>query len=219
MAPPLGDQAYEILRTEIVNGGLAAGQRITERSLAERLGVSPTPVREALQRLEHEGLVERPNRRYLRVVKPSVRALYELTLIEGALRGVAARLAAEVATDAELAAIETAWRRSAEAVDGPPAARMKHTRRLHELIDKASHNEVLVGMIATAVAFDWSHRLRVMESAKEARHLAGAGHEHHGRIVEALLARDGDRAEAEMRHHISSTRRVFLDLLERDEAG
>ncbi len=104
--PTLSDQAYRALRAEITSGELKPGQRVTERALADHLGVSPTPVREALQRLEHERLIERDAVRSIRVAEPSVARLYELALIEVALRGAAARLAAERATEAEVKAID-----------------------------------------------------------------------------------------------------------------
>src|SRR5258707_3452918 len=107
--PTLSDQAYRALREDITTGTLRPGQRLTERSLAEHLGVSPTPVREALQRLEHERLIERDAVRAIRVADPSVARLRELSLIEVALRGVAARLAAERATASEVAAIVAAF--------------------------------------------------------------------------------------------------------------
>src|SRR5258705_3278140 len=115
--PTLSDQAYRALRDEITTGELKPGQRLTERALADHLGVSPTPVREALQRLEHERLIERDAVRSIRVAEPSVGRLYELALIEVALRGVAARLAAERATDAqvrpvvETGSLRGGWRR------------------------------------------------------------------------------------------------------------
>src|ERR1700730_2568284 len=108
--PTLSDQAYRALREDITTGALQPGQRLTERSLAEHLGVSPTPVREALQRLEHERLIERDAVRAIRVADPSVARLHELSLIEAALRGVAARLAAERATAAEGAGLVAARR-------------------------------------------------------------------------------------------------------------
>src|SRR5258708_8908026 len=102
--PTLSDQAYRALREEITTGELKPGQRLTERALADHLGVSPTPVREALQRLEHERLIERDAGRSIRVAEPSVARLYELALIEVALRGAAARLPPEPATDGQRAA-------------------------------------------------------------------------------------------------------------------
>ena len=91
--PSLADQAYDALREDITTGRLNAETRITERLLAQRLGVSPTPVREALTRLEHEHLIERGDGNAIRVAQPSLSRLHELSLIEAALRGVAARIA------------------------------------------------------------------------------------------------------------------------------
>jgi DNA-binding GntR family transcriptional regulator len=102
--PTLSDQAYNALRGDITSGQFKPGQRVTERALALHLGVSPTPVREALQRLEHERLIERDSVRAIRIAEPSADRLYELAVIEAALRGAAARLAADRATarDVEL---------------------------------------------------------------------------------------------------------------------
>jgi DNA-binding GntR family transcriptional regulator len=207
--PTLADQAYQALRQEIITGQLKPGERLTERHIAARLGVSPTPIREALQRLEHEHLIQRTDTRRLLVAEPSIHRLYELTLIEAALRGVAARLAAENASDEELAGIERAHAAIGEAFT--PERALRATRRLHELIDRASHNETLVTMIATATAFDWQFRLEMISST-EARRRKGAiaRHREHGRIVAALRARDGEAAERLMREHILGATAAFL---------
>src|ERR1700674_4007381 len=101
--PSLADQAYDALREDITTGRLNAESRITERMLAQRLGVSPTPVREALTRLEHEHLIERGDGNAIRVAQPSLGRLHELSWIEPALRGVAPRIAAVAASDRKLA--------------------------------------------------------------------------------------------------------------------
>ena len=164
--PTLSDQAYKALREDITTGALKPGQRLTERGLAEHLGVSPTPVREALQRLEHERLIERDAVRAIRVTDPSVARLRELSLIEVALRGVAARLAAERATAAEVKAIMAACDRAEALADNNDwdEARVREllevTRGFHRLIDEAAHTQTLIDMISTATAFDWSFRLK-----------------------------------------------------------
>ena len=79
----LADQAYRALRTAITQGDLRWGDKITERGLAASLGVSPTPVREALRRLEQEQLVERTGPRSLRVATVSPLARTESSVIEG----------------------------------------------------------------------------------------------------------------------------------------
>jgi DNA-binding GntR family transcriptional regulator len=219
--PTLGDQAYEAIRAAITSGELVAGERTTERALALRLGVSATPVREALKRLEHERLIRRQgSARGIEIAKPSQRELYELALVEAALRGVAARLAADAATDKELNEIESVLV-DVEALiaKGEPAVRREKVLRLtshfHTLIDRAAHNVLLEGMIATATAFDWDFRLRAMLAADQAALEAKAKrHDEHRLIFEALRERNGPLAEERMRRHLSSVTEGFLTVNE-----
>jgi DNA-binding GntR family transcriptional regulator len=213
--PTLSDQAYRVLRKAITDGELAAGERITERALAQRLGVSPTPIREALRRLEHERLIKRVGGRGVEVVSPSDRDRYELTLMEAALRGVAARLAAECATDRELKEIEAllteveaAYEAASE--ESGRAEVLLLTRRFHRLIDEASHNETLIAMIATTTAFDWDFRLQMSGKIHTKKGSGQERHRQHREIAEALLQRDGALAEERMRRHISSVTEAFL---------
>jgi DNA-binding GntR family transcriptional regulator len=207
--PTLADQAYRALREEIISGKLEPGERLTERHLAIRLGVSPTPIREALQRLEHEHLIQRTDTRRILVAEPSIHRLYELTLIEAALRGVGARLAAENATERELAAIEQTHAAFTDTMT--PERVLAAARRLHELIDQASHNETLVTMIATATAFDWQFRLKTIPDIFGSNQKTALDrHREHGKIVKALTARDGETAEKLMRQHILGATSTFL---------
>ncbi len=211
--PSLSDQAYRALRQMIVEGALSPGERITERALGDRLGVSPTPIREAFRRLEHERLIERRDGRTVTVTAPSPDDLRKVNLIQAALRGVAARLAAECATDEELAAIRTAHERShnpARRGRASPAARIAATRGLHELIDRAAHSPVLSDMIATATAFDLAERVHAAETLRDRYPTVGI--DEHGQIVAALLAREGERAESLMQAHLTRTGEFFLAL-------
>src|SRR5215469_10198275 len=105
-AQSLADQAYQSIREGIATGLFEAGERVTERGLAARLGVSPTPVREALRRLEQDGLVERVSPRELRVVEHSPVTLRELLLTSAVLRALEARFATSKITDAALDRME-----------------------------------------------------------------------------------------------------------------
>jgi DNA-binding GntR family transcriptional regulator len=214
--PSLADQAYEALRDDITTGRLNAETRITERWLAQRLGVSPTPVREALTRLEHEHLIERGDGNSIRVAQPSLGRLHELSLIEAALRGVAARIAAVAASDRELARlsalcneVETIGRTfTTDAKVQEKVLRL--TREFHLLVDKASHNPTLVKMISTATAFDLSFRKRFAPKLYADMRSPVEGHLQHREILDALLARDGERAEETMRHHIQQATEAFM---------
>jgi DNA-binding GntR family transcriptional regulator len=214
--PSLADQAYEALREDITTGRLNAETRITERWLAQRLGVSPTPVREALTRLEHEHLIERGDGNAIRVAEPSLGRLHELSLIEAALRGVAARIAAVAASDHELAQLSALYNEVEKigrtfATDAKVQEKvLRLTREFHLLVDQASHNPTLVKMIATATAFDWSFRKRFAPEVYGDVRSPVEGHLQHGEILDALLARDGDRAEEIMRRHILRATEAFM---------
>ena len=220
--PSLADQAYRVLRQMLTDGDLEPGERLTERGLATRLGVSPTPVREAIRRLEHERLVERTDGRTLTVARPSLRRLAELREIEAALRGVAVKLATVASSDAELDEIRTTFEASAR-LSGKARPRatdvseiLRLTGRMHALIDDASHNPLLVQMIATAKAFDWQTRLRAAERLG-ASYPVHEPQEQHQAIVEALLARDGERAEALMLAHVREAGQRLLDVVSAEQ--
>jgi DNA-binding GntR family transcriptional regulator len=173
------------------------------------LDISPTPIREALQRLEHEWLIERRGPRTVVVAGPNRRRLRELRVLEAALRGVAARLAVENASDEEL---EQLARLHAEAVrvarsrrgrENTLARVVELTRRFHSLLDSSTHNPVVVKMIATATAFDFVTRLEMIRRLGPDYPMQWA--DDHAEIVEALRARDADRAEELMRTHILNT--------------
>src|SRR5260370_14525774 len=188
--PSLADQAYAALREGITSGRFAPGQTLTERALAAELGVSPTPVREAISRLDHERLLERAGRA-LTVASPGADRLRELVRIEAALRGVAARIAAARATAGEIeeiAAIHAQAQRVSQrgrAVEDVARDVLTSTRLFHAKIDQASHNPLLVDMIATATAFDWTVRLRAASPLGQ-RYPAKEGHSEHKEIVDAL---------------------------------
>jgi DNA-binding GntR family transcriptional regulator len=220
--PTLSDQAYRALREEITTGQLRPGERVTERALAQHLGVSPTPVREALQRLEHERLIERDAVRAIRIAEPSVAKLYELTLIEVALRSVAARLAAERATEHEVKGIVEACdqaeelAREATWTEERVEEILTVTRRFHRLIDEATHNHTLIDMISTATAFDWAFRVRYSvdshpDVASLHRSLA-----QHREVAAAIQAREGKAAEEAMRRHIASRADAYLAIASRN---
>jgi DNA-binding GntR family transcriptional regulator len=220
--PTLSDQAYRALRDEITTGELKPGQRLTERALADHLGVSPTPVREALQRLEHERLIERDAVRSIRVAEPSVGRLHELALIEVALRAVAARLAAERATDAEVKAIVEACDRAEALASGASWSQaqvreiLTATRRFHQLVNEAAHTKTLIDMIATATAFDWAFRLKwAVDSHPDPASLQHSLEEHR-RVAAAIEAGDAEAAERVMRQHSGSRAEALLAIASRN---
>jgi DNA-binding GntR family transcriptional regulator len=212
----LADQAYEALRAAIVSGELPWGERITERGLAARLGVSATPVREALRRLEQERLVERTGPRSLRVANMTADARAESSELEAALEGVAAKLAARKISERSLDQLDdlldAADAQRAELLADDEAGRTPNRRTVetgfdrlrefHALIEAAAGNEQLLNMLAQARAFSHDQRLaaanELIDAHSESLH---ARYDDHRRLAQALRARDEQTAEHLARSH------------------
>lgn len=213
-APRIADQVHAILRGRIISGELTPNQRLTERGLSSELGVSPTPVREAISQLEYERLLVRIDGR-LHVAAPDARRIRELALVQAALRGVAARLAAENASDGEMAEIAAAYEGPSDPAAGRPTSdderlhAFRRRRHFHELIELAAHNLTLSDMIATTTAFDFQFKSRaLLHGAFPEPHPATVEHR---RILDALLARDGMAAEVAMREHMNFSAVRYLN--------
>ena len=198
----LAGQALARLRAAIVDGRLRAGERYSVATLAARLGVSRTPVREALLVLERQGLVRFERNKGVRILAPSAADLEEVFVLRLLLEVPAARRAATrldagalAALDRELAAMATAARTGEE---GPF---MAHDQRFHEIVLDAAGN----GRLAAQVDQLRDHvRLRGASTVGRSRDL-DAIHAEHVAIRDALRARDPAAAGAAMRAHLLAT--------------
>lgn len=215
----LADQAYRALRTAITQGDLSWGDKITERGLAASLGVSATPVREALRRLEQEQLVERTGPRSLRVATVSPRARTESSVIEAALQGVAARFAAEKVTPDQLDRMERlldAADAAAEELRADQAAGREFgqenverifnaLRDFHELIEVVADNAQLSRTLEQIQAYSRAER-RTIASAQLDSGAPGQIRRYgqHRELLAALRAHDPDQAEQLARAHAAS---------------
>jgi DNA-binding GntR family transcriptional regulator len=208
----LADRAYQVLRGQIAAGGLAAGSKVTERGLATGLGISPTPVREALRRLEQDRLVQRSGLKGMRVADHSGQAIGELVQAEIALRATAASIAAgkiSKATLAELAGLIDAA--EAELGTAVPEVQLSRARSFDDLVLAAADNDVLAGLIDSVSVFSWPARLRAAR-AMAAGDLAAARNRirAHRRILAALRKGDADLTEALMREHLAEATAYLL---------
>jgi len=195
----LGEQAYFAIRGAITSGALSPGERLTERDLASRLHVSPTPVREAFRQLEQEGLVVRTPTREVTVSDLPSTSVAEMLLIQAALRGVAARLAAEKITDAELAEMRAVLGETEELLETGPAERLLELAdQFHAIVDQASGNLTLLKTIQTVMSFDPVDRLEALTDSDQLL----IGLREHQEVAAALAARNRDLAEALMRSHL-----------------
>lgn len=192
---------YQAIRHGIIYGDLAPGERLRSDALATGLNVSRTPVREALRKLEAEGLVAHAGSQ-LMVRALSEQDLTELFYVREALEGMAARLAAENATPSEIGEIHELLE-DMEAVRrrGDLAAVRRLTGEFHRLIGRASHNNRLLQMLKVLL----DHVRQVQTSTLYTTGRPADALEEHRLLLAAIEARDGDRAEALARAHRRKT--------------
>jgi DNA-binding GntR family transcriptional regulator len=203
----LTGRAITALRAAIVDGRLRTGELYSVARLADRLGVSRTPVREALLLLERQGMVRFERNRGVRVLESSAHDLDEVFTLRLLLEVPAARRAAElvgeeelVALGAELAAMGGLLRAEDE------AAFMAHDQRFHERLLEAAGNRRLVGVVGDLR----DHvRFRGASTVGRGRDLR-AIYDEHVRILDALRAGDAEAVAAAMRDHLVQTRRLLL---------
>lgn len=145
---PLRDVVFENLRAAILEGKLKSGQRLMEVQLAEQLGVSRTPVREAIRKLELEGLVVMLPRKGAYVANISVKDLMDVLEIRASLEGLGASLAAERRSDEDIKKLELIAAEFAEAVKSKNIEMLlKKDVEFHECIFEAANNKKLEKMI------------------------------------------------------------------------
>jgi DNA-binding GntR family transcriptional regulator len=211
----LGDQAYTTVRQAIISGVLARGAKVTERGLAESLNISPTPVREALRRLEQDQLVTREGPRSVRIADFDEGELHRITMIEDSLRALAARLAADNASDEQIDGMRRALERAERLSDshgsgGPDVPTLREItlalREFHASIDRASGSPTLIHMLHMVDAFNYDERLKkVADQLAEDPRVIRERFEHHRLIFEAIVARQPLEAERIMREHSRSS--------------
>jgi DNA-binding GntR family transcriptional regulator len=196
--------AHALILEAIDRGTYRPGDRLVESELAERFGVSRTPVREALQRLETQGLLTRDGRSLI-VASLSHDQMAELYVVRTELEALAARLAAQHAAPEEIAVLR-AMVAEDRALLGDPSALSRANRRFHMQIHLAAHNRYLIQQLGTV------HRsMALMASTSLAAEGRGEGAlAEHDEIVDAIAARDGDRAAGALRRHLSTAFEVRL---------
>ncbi|MFT8242881.1 GntR family transcriptional regulator [Roseomonas sp. BN140053] len=202
----LAERAYRRLRDAIMRGSLPGGSRISERSLGQSLGISAQPVREALWRLEAEGMVITSPRRGTVVVEFDANKLAEMSQIRAALEGSVAALAARKATEADVAALRAQLVAMRDATGGGDiAAVAAANERFHGLLREVAGNVFLTRSLETLRAYDHVARRRTLASSP--REPAQALREH-AALLAALRRRDPELAENRMRAHVDRSLRA-----------
>jgi len=223
----LVDDVTRELREKIITGELPAGTQLLQVDLAERLGVSRTPLREAFRILENDGLVRTSNRnRTIEVVTIDARQLREMYELREVVDGLAARLAAKrgisAETERDLRQALDDMRASMKPYD--PSRRIDAHARFHSLIAEASGNrrvEAFLPLIRVSSAalylpfINDTSAVALVDGGQLVTHkeaMEGAQHGHED-VVEAIVAGGGRRAESAARRHIAGTLR-WVDRLD-----
>jgi len=195
-------RAYEAIKAAVMSGELAAGTRVKEELIAEKVGVSRTPIREALNKLTAEGFLTMPPNQGARVVQWSARDLMEITDLRAVLESHGAGIAAERISSAHLQEIDQLCERMESAVasgsDQDMDALTELNSQFHMTIIAASGNVRLADVIGNLAhpllvqrRFEGFNRARLQRSL-----------DHHREIADALWAGDSAWASAIMRAHI-----------------
>lgn len=204
----LREKILETIRDAITSGVLKPGEKVAEPELAERFGISRTPIREAFRQLESEGYLTVIPRKGAVVVSFSCKEIEEFYAIKSILEGYAAHQACRNLTDKEisrLAAINEKLRQLAEEED------IKHFFKIHndfhELFRKAADNTKLDELISGLVSK--FQRLRYESLSKPGRMKVSV--QEHNKIIEAFRARDAELAEQLVRKNAEHGGRVLME--------
>lgn len=206
----LSREAYDGLKEALSDEVFRNNERLTEVAIAERLGMSRTPVREAIQRLELEGLLVHEPRRGFSVPKLDHQMIVELYVIREMLEGSAARLAAQHASDVEIHTLRQLIEREKNEFANPTAMAALN-RKIHGLIASSAHNRYLLRALSTI-----ADTMILLPTTLTDRARAEASHREHREMLAAIEARDRDAAEQAARQHMRSAQQFRVARLMTD---
>ena len=223
----LVDRLASTIQARILSGEIPSDARLRQETLAAEFGVSRTPVREALRKLQSAGIVVLEPRRGAIVRGPTPREVREAYLVRAELEGLAAELATPVIGDEDIERLRTAqelFRHSVESVierrrTGGPAAQWssesdweRANNVFHPVIQEAAGNQQLLGAIAHLHRSFPRHL--TWAALSKSSHLLGENIEEHRRILDAIERREPAGARAEMAAHVRSAGELVAVLLE-----
>ena len=205
---PLRDVVFENLRSAILEGKLKSGQRLMEVQLAEQLGVSRTPVREAIRKLELEGLVVMLPRKGAYVANISVKDLMDVLEIRASLEGLGASLAAERRNDEDIKNLEELEVEFEEAVRTQNIDMLlKKDIEFHECIFKSTNNKKLHQLINSLWEQVYRFRVTYISDYDSTVNII----EEHKMILDAIKRRDSKLAKKYAMEHIQKAENFMIE--------
>jgi len=209
------EQAREVVRHMILTGVYGPGERLKEMEISQSLGISRSPVREAVQGLANEGLVKIVPQKGAFVASFNQREVEELCEVREALEAMTVRLAADRATDSEMEELKDLLEATKATLDSKEAANYPRDLDFHKKVAELTQNRKLTKKVAEVTSQLGLVRLR--SAASPGR--AVQAYEEHVAIFEALRRRDSEEAAEAMRRHIHNVRANVLDILTIDSRG
>ena len=208
---PLRDIVFQKLRESIITGQLKPGDRLMEIKLANAMGVSRTPVREAIRKLQAEGLVIMNARRGAVVAPINEQDMREILEIRKALESLACQLVAVKATEEnikELRGINAVMRKAVD--DGDISTITEQDVCFHEKITELAANNHLASMLDQIKEYLYRYRLEFIKELKNKYVLA----EEHDKIIDAIEAKNPKTAGREIEKHIELQEKYIINALE-----
>lgn len=211
---PLRDVVFNTLRRGILTGELKPGERLMEIHLANRLGVSRTPIREAIRKLELEGLVKMIPRRGAEVANITEKNLRDVLEVRQALEQLAIRLACERITEEEKSVLRQCMHECERTVrTGDTSAIAKADVAFHDVIVEASGNDRLVQLVNNLGEQMYRYRFEYIKDASKHDQIL----REHSLMYETILQNEGDKATDVVRIHIENQERAVMSLIEREQ--
>ena len=205
---PLRDVVFNTLRQAILTGELQPGERLMEIHLANRLGVSRTPIREAIRKLELEGLVTMIPRRGAEVAQITEKSLQDVLEVRRALDALSVELACERITEAEVEQLKQACETFEKATETRDPRKIAQADvALHDIIVEAARNQRLVQMVNNLSQQMYRYRFEYIKDESKHQRLI----EEHRIIFESILHKDKKTAAATAKLHIDNQEASIME--------
>ena len=204
---PLRDLVFNTLRQAILTGELKPGERLMEIHLADKLGVSRTPIRESIRKLELEGLVTMIPRRGAEVAQITEKSMSDVLEVRRTLDALCAELACDRISEEGLAALKDACGQFEQCVAGRDAQRIAQADvALHDIILQATGNQRLIQMVNNLAEQMYRYRFEYIKDSSQHERLV----EEHKIIYQSILNKDKETAAAAARTHIDNQKKAII---------
>lgn len=210
---PLRDVVFNTLRQAILTGELKPGERLMEIHLADTLGVSRTPIREAIRKLELEGLVTMIPRRGAQVAQITEKSMSDVLEVRRAMDALCAELACERITPEELVRLKEACDRFEKAIESGDVKIIAQVDvELHDIILRATGNARLIQLVNNLSEQMYRYRFEYIKDFSQHARLV----EEHKIIYESLVSKDKERASEAAKTHIDNQKKAIIHQIRLD---